>query len=67
MNHFLKCLVFLLNKLFTDITNIEKPNTQGYYALEVTLFTSPVEMENVYILKNTDREEIKSLIENNGQ
>ena len=49
------------------ITDIEKPNTQGYYALEVTLFTSPVEMENVYILKNTDREEIKSLIENNGQ
>ena len=49
------------------ITDMEKPNTQGYYALEVTLFNSPIEMENVYILKNTDREEIKSLIEKNRQ
>ena len=49
------------------ISNIKKPNTQGYYALEVTLFNSPVEMENVYILKNSDQEEIKNLIQKNGQ
>ncbi|MGD2004886.1 MAG: rod shape-determining protein MreC [Flavobacteriaceae bacterium] len=46
------------------ISSIDKETVQGYYNLEVALFQSPIEMENIYVVKNSDREEIERLIEN---
>jgi len=45
-----------------SISAIEKKNSQGFYIIEIQLFESPIEMDNVYILKNKDRNEIQSLI-----
>lgn len=45
-----------------SISAIEKKNSQGFYVIEIQLFESPIEMDNVYILKNKDRNEIQSLI-----
>ncbi len=46
------------------ISSLDKKTVQGYYTIEINLFESPVEMENVYFLKNIYRSEIESLIQN---
>jgi len=43
------------------ITQVDRPQSEGYYQIDVTLFDNPLQYKYVYLLNNMDFDEIKSL------